>query len=65
MRAEGIDAADAEVHLLALDLSDAAEAFRSECSPSAGDNKVMSVVLKQLDLSIVKQHNQFTLDFHL
>lgn len=48
MRADMIQASDARLHLLAMDLSDNVEAFRSACSICAGDEEIMSIVLKRL-----------------
>ena len=48
MRADMIQASDARLPLLAMDLSDNVEAFRSACSICAGDKEIMSIALKQL-----------------
>ena len=65
MRAEQLNATDAEVHLLALDLSDEVEAFRSECSICCGEG-IMSIALKTLDQSAADENTtNFALDFPL
>ena len=60
MRAEVISAADSQVHMLALDLSDKVKAFRSGCSICCGEKQIMSIVLKTLD-----RVNDNTTDFAL
>ena len=65
MRAKQLNATDAEVHLLALDLSDDVEAFRSECSICCGKG-IMSIALKKLDQSAADENTTtFALDFPL
>ena len=65
MRAKQLNATDAEVHLLALDLSDEVEAFRSECSICCGQG-IMSIALKLLDQSAADENTtNFALDFPL
>ncbi|MCJ1277537.1 hypothetical protein MMC21_005350 [Puttea exsequens] len=49
MRAQVVSAADAEVHLSALDLSDEVKAFRGFCTICCGDQEIMSIVLKKFD----------------
>lgn len=48
MRADKLQASDAGLHLLAMNLSDEVNAFRSACCICAGDNEIMSIVLKRL-----------------
>lgn len=65
MRAKQLNATDADVHLLALDLSDEVEAFRSECSICCGEG-IMSIALKTLDQSAADENTtNFALDFPL
>ena len=64
MRADMIQASDADLHLLAMDLSDNVEAFRSSCSICAGDEEIMSIVLKQLDTA-EDNTTDFALNFPL
>ena len=64
MRADRIQASDADLHLLAMDLSDDVEAFRSACSICAGDNEIMSIVLKRLDTA-EDNTTDFALNFPL
>ena len=49
MRAAQVSAADTDVKLAALDLSDGVAAFKHECSICAGEDEIMSIVLKKLD----------------
>ena len=65
MRAEQVKTTDAEVHLLALDLSNEADAFRSECSICCGEG-IMSIALKELDHSAVEENTtDFAMNFPL
>ena len=65
MRADKLNASDADVHLLALDLSDEVEAFRSECSICCGEG-IMSIALKTLEQSAADENTtNFALDFPL
>ena len=48
MRADMVQASDANLHLLAMDLSNSVGAFRGACSICAGDEEIMSIVLKRL-----------------
>lgn len=64
MRAGKLQASDADMHLLAMNLSDEIDAFRSACSICAGDNEIMSIVLKRLD-SAEDNTTDFALNFPL
>ena len=64
MRADIIQGSDADLHLLAMDLSDNVEAFRSSCSICAGDEEIMSIVLKRLDTA-EDNTTDFALNFPL
>ena len=64
MRADRIRASDADLHLFAMDLSDNVEAFRSACSICAGDDEIMSIVLKRLDTA-EDNTTDFALNFPL
>ena len=57
-------AADADIHLSFLDLSDFANAFRSSCSICCGEDQIMSVVLKTLE-SVEDNTSDFALNFPL
>ena len=66
MRAERADAAESQIHILALDLSDHVSAYRGECPICCADNVVLSVVLKQFDQSTMEENTtNFALDFPL
>lgn len=47
MRADMIQASDSNLQRLAMDLSDNVKAFRSTCSICAGNEQIMSIVLKR------------------
>ncbi|KAL9601419.1 MAG: hypothetical protein Q9179_002875 [Wetmoreana sp. 5 TL-2023] len=64
MRANKVQAEDAETHLLAMDLSDKVDAFRSACSICAGEREIMSIVLKRLDTA-EDNTTDFALNFPL
>lgn len=65
MRAGQVKTTDAQIHLLALDLSDEVDAFRRECSICCGEG-IMSIALKKLDHSTVEEKTtDFALNFPL
>ncbi len=64
MRADKLNASDADLHLLAMNLSDEVNAFRSACCICAGDNEMMSIVLKRLDTA-EDNTTDFALNFPL
>jgi len=64
MRADKLQASDADLHLLAMNLSDEVDAFRSACCICAGDNEIMSIVLKRLDTA-EDNTTDFALNFPL
>ncbi len=64
MRSAVVSAADAEVHILALDLSDGIDAFRGTCPICCGEEQIMSVVLKRLD-TVEENTTDFALNFPL
>ena len=64
MRAGTVSAADSQVHMLALDLSDKVRAFRSECSICCGEEQIMSIVLKKMD-TVDDNTTDFALNFPL
>ncbi|KAL8706375.1 MAG: hypothetical protein Q9201_000583 [Fulgogasparrea decipioides] len=47
MRANKVQAEDAETHLLAMDLSDKVDAFRSACSICAGEREIMKSIYQE------------------
>ena len=55
---------DADVHLMTLDLSDDANAFRSSCGICCGDNEIMSIVTKRLS-EVENNTTDFALNFPL
>ena len=64
MRADMIQASDAGIRLFAMNLSDSVEAFRSACSICAGDEEIMSIVLKRLSTA-EDNTTDFALNFPL
>lgn len=64
MRAQVISAADSQIHVSALGLSDEVKAFRSDCSICCGKEQIMSIVLKKLD-SVKENTTDFALNFPL
>lgn len=64
MRSGLVSAADAEIHLSALDLSDGSDAFRGTCPICCGEEQIMSIVLKSLD-TVEENTTDFALNFPL
>lgn len=64
MRSEFVSAADAEIHLSALDLSDEIDACQSTCPTCCGEGQIMSIVLKKLD-TVEEDTTDFALDLPL
>lgn len=64
MRADKLEAGDADLHLLTMDLSDEVNAFRGACSICAGNREIMSIALKRLD-SAEDNTTDFALNFPL
>jgi len=64
MRSQTVSAADAEIHISALDLSDGIDAFRGTCPICCGEEQIMSVVLKSLD-TVEENTTDFALNFPL
>ncbi|KAL8798729.1 MAG: hypothetical protein Q9182_006444 [Xanthomendoza sp. 2 TL-2023] len=63
MRSSIVSAADSEIHLAALDLSDDINALRGSC-PICCDEQIMSIVLKRLD-TVEENTTDFALNFPL
>ncbi|KAL8811894.1 MAG: hypothetical protein Q9200_001449 [Gallowayella weberi] len=63
MRSSIVTAADIEIHLASLDLSDAINALRGPC-PICCDEQIMSIVLKRLDTA-EENTTDFALNFPL
>ena len=63
-RAEVVSAADAEIHLSALDISDGVSAYGATCSICCGDEQIMSIALKRLD-TVDENTADFALNFPL
>jgi hypothetical protein len=61
-RAQVISAADSQIHVSALELSDEVKAFRNDCSICCGEEQIMSIVLKKLD-SVEENTTDFALNF--
>jgi len=59
-----VSAADGEIHLAALDLSDEINGFRGTCTICCGENQITSIVLKRLD-TVEKNITDFALNFPL
>ena len=64
MRAETISSFDSDLRLVALDLSDGVNAFRSTSSICCGEDQIMSAVLKKLE-SVEENTTDFVLNFPL
>lgn len=64
MRADMVSAADSKIYMTRLELSAGIKAFRSTCSICCGDEQIMSVVLKKLDM-VEENTNDFALNFPL
>lgn len=62
MRAQVISAADSQIHVSALALSDKVKAFRSDCSICCREEQIMSIVLKKLE-SVEENTMDFALIF--
>ena len=65
MRAGMVTAADREVRLAALDLSDDVKAFRSACPICCGEREIMSIVTKVLEERNGENTSDFSLNFPL
>ena len=64
MRAGVVSAADADIHVLALDLSDTMDACRGTCTVCCGEDQIMSIVLKELE-TVEENTTDFALNFPL
>lgn len=63
-RAEVVSAADAEIHLSALDISNGVSSYGATCSICCGDEQIMSIALKRLD-TVDENTADFALNFPL
>ena len=64
MRAGVVSAADVEIHVLALELSDTIDACRGTCTICYGDDQIMSILLKELE-TVEENTTDFALNFPL
>ena len=64
MHAGVVSAADAEIYVLALELSDTMDACRGTCSICCGEDQIMSIVLKELQTA-EENTTYFALNFPL
>ncbi|KAI4247179.1 MAG: hypothetical protein L6R40_001522 [Gallowayella cf. fulva] len=63
-RSHLVTAADSEIHLAALDLSDDINALRLACAICCGEQQIMSITLKRLD-TVEENTTDFALNFPL